>query len=323
MATVQECYNIKLLILLSIFFLPLTFVTSVFGMTNEPQRNDYRGLAIVVAVGCVSCFILIGYLNITHRMMDKGPEDRPLGNPESQHDTIIRKVDENPNIDQTHDGNTPASKRLNVFQNCVKWHQLTAWKHLSKGNARVWFTCKGFALLRCLRPRPKDGFCRLEWTCSCGQPMYGDYTSSRHGIFARKLSELCGKSIQNANSYDIPMPILLGPSTEIDSQTLSLGANSSSSKPASHGVGTANQRSSSPSSSSTTSSDGSVLSQVSSSTSISLPSSEAVPVQSYLELCVNRNKYLTRVGEIPIVNAEGDYLVKSDFELFGTLLCQD
>lgn len=39
--TVQQGHNIKLLTLVSIFFLPLTFVTSVFGMTNMPQKHVY------------------------------------------------------------------------------------------------------------------------------------------------------------------------------------------------------------------------------------------------------------------------------------------
>lgn len=33
--TIQQGHNIKLLTLVSIFFLPLTFVTSVFGMTSR------------------------------------------------------------------------------------------------------------------------------------------------------------------------------------------------------------------------------------------------------------------------------------------------
>lgn len=66
--TVQQGHNIKLLTLVSIFFLPLTFVTSVFGMTNMPARHDYRDFAIVVAVVCVPFFILIGSLNTTRGM---------------------------------------------------------------------------------------------------------------------------------------------------------------------------------------------------------------------------------------------------------------
>jgi hypothetical protein len=43
------------------------------------------------------------------------------------------------------------------------------------------------------------------------------------------------------------------------------------------------------------------------------------PTQSYLELCVNRNRYLTQIGEIPLVNDKGER-VASDFDLFGQYL---
>jgi hypothetical protein len=36
-------------------------------------------------------------------------------------------------------------------------------------------------------------------------------------------------------------------------------------------------------------------------------------------LCVNRNKYLTRLGEIPLVNANGEFQITSDFDLFSKL----
>lgn len=38
--TVQQGHNIKLLTLVSIFFLPSQFVTSVFGMTNMPTSPE-------------------------------------------------------------------------------------------------------------------------------------------------------------------------------------------------------------------------------------------------------------------------------------------
>ena len=66
--TVQQGHNIKLLTLVSIFFLPLTFVTSVFGMTNMPQRDNYTDFAVVVAVVCIPFFILIGSLNTASGM---------------------------------------------------------------------------------------------------------------------------------------------------------------------------------------------------------------------------------------------------------------
>ncbi|KAK3711839.1 hypothetical protein LTR37_009357 [Vermiconidia calcicola] len=61
--TVQQGHNIKLLTMVSIFFLPLTFVTSVFGMTNMPENGHYWMFAIVSSTVCVPFFILIGSLN--------------------------------------------------------------------------------------------------------------------------------------------------------------------------------------------------------------------------------------------------------------------
>lgn len=78
--TVQQGHNIKLLTLVNLFFLPLTFVTSVFGMEILPERSLsysstsisnadkstdeplWRFAAVTVAI-CLPCFILIGSLN--------------------------------------------------------------------------------------------------------------------------------------------------------------------------------------------------------------------------------------------------------------------
>ncbi|KAI9687167.1 MAG: hypothetical protein M1822_002578 [Bathelium mastoideum] len=62
---VQQGHNIKLLTLVSIFFLPLTFVTSVFGMTNMPADNDLWTFGVVTATVCVPFFVLVGSLNTT------------------------------------------------------------------------------------------------------------------------------------------------------------------------------------------------------------------------------------------------------------------
>lgn len=70
--TVQQGHNIKLLTLVSMCFLPLTFVTSVFGMTNMPDNTGphaYTQFAIVSATVCIPFLILIGSLN-THRGMN-------------------------------------------------------------------------------------------------------------------------------------------------------------------------------------------------------------------------------------------------------------
>ncbi|KAF2163096.1 hypothetical protein M409DRAFT_26543 [Zasmidium cellare ATCC 36951] len=66
--TVQQGHNIKLLTLVSIFFLPSQFVTSVFGMTNMPQTPSYWTFGVVLAAVCVPFFILIGSLNTNRGM---------------------------------------------------------------------------------------------------------------------------------------------------------------------------------------------------------------------------------------------------------------
>ena len=63
--TVQQGHNIKLLTLVTIFFLPLTFVTSVFGMTNMDPDDSFRPFGIVTAVICLPTYMLIGSLNTT------------------------------------------------------------------------------------------------------------------------------------------------------------------------------------------------------------------------------------------------------------------
>ncbi|KAL8849157.1 MAG: hypothetical protein Q9221_005834 [Calogaya cf. arnoldii] len=65
MITVQQGHNIKLLTLVTIFFLPLTFVTSVFGMTNMDPEEGFTNFGIVTAVICVPTYFLIGSLNTT------------------------------------------------------------------------------------------------------------------------------------------------------------------------------------------------------------------------------------------------------------------
>ena len=66
--TVQQGFNIKLLTLVSIFFLPLTFVTSVFGMTNMPPGDSFRPFGIVTVIICVPTYFLIGSLNSNRGM---------------------------------------------------------------------------------------------------------------------------------------------------------------------------------------------------------------------------------------------------------------
>ena len=66
--TVQQGHNIKLLTLVSIFFLPLTFVTSIFGMTNMPPDDNFVPFGIVIVIICLPTYLLIGSLNTTQGM---------------------------------------------------------------------------------------------------------------------------------------------------------------------------------------------------------------------------------------------------------------
>ncbi|CAG8983828.1 hypothetical protein HYALB_00005466, partial [Hymenoscyphus albidus] len=66
--TVQQGQNIKLLTLVNIFFLPLTFVTSVFGMTNMPTDAGFWRFGLTLAVVCVPFFFLIGSMNTNRGM---------------------------------------------------------------------------------------------------------------------------------------------------------------------------------------------------------------------------------------------------------------
>ena len=61
--TVNQGINIRLLTLVNIFFLPLTFVTSVFGMTNMPTEPHFWPFGVVLASVCLPCFLLVGSMN--------------------------------------------------------------------------------------------------------------------------------------------------------------------------------------------------------------------------------------------------------------------
>jgi hypothetical protein len=66
--TVQQGQNIKLLTLVNIFFLPLTFVTSVFGMTNMNPDAGFWRFGVTMATVCVPFFLLIGSMNTSRGM---------------------------------------------------------------------------------------------------------------------------------------------------------------------------------------------------------------------------------------------------------------
>ncbi|USP76253.1 hypothetical protein yc1106_03527 [Curvularia clavata] len=61
--TVHQGYNIKVLTIVNLFFMPLTFVTSIFGMTNMPDRANFVNFGIVLAAICIPFFSIIGFLS--------------------------------------------------------------------------------------------------------------------------------------------------------------------------------------------------------------------------------------------------------------------
>ncbi|KAM3081780.1 hypothetical protein ACMFMG_005226 [Clarireedia jacksonii] len=66
--TILQGHNVKLLTMVSIFFLPLTFVTSVYGMTNMSTEHNFGQFGITMVTVCIPFFVLIGFLNTTTGM---------------------------------------------------------------------------------------------------------------------------------------------------------------------------------------------------------------------------------------------------------------
>ena len=59
----SQSHEIKVLTLITIFFLPLTFITSIFGMTDMRSQHNFVFTGIVVILSCVATYIFIGLLN--------------------------------------------------------------------------------------------------------------------------------------------------------------------------------------------------------------------------------------------------------------------
>ncbi|KEF55006.1 uncharacterized protein A1O9_08658 [Exophiala aquamarina CBS 119918] len=61
--TVEQGYNIRLLTFVTMFFLPLTFVTSIFGMTNMPPEDSFLPFALTSVGICVPTYFIILVVN--------------------------------------------------------------------------------------------------------------------------------------------------------------------------------------------------------------------------------------------------------------------
>jgi Mg2+ and Co2+ transporter CorA len=61
--TVDQGYNIKLLTLVTIFFLPLTFCTSVYGMSTINEEEGFTKFGGVVIAICLPTYLLILVIN--------------------------------------------------------------------------------------------------------------------------------------------------------------------------------------------------------------------------------------------------------------------
>ncbi|EXJ82421.1 hypothetical protein A1O3_06234 [Capronia epimyces CBS 606.96] len=61
--TVDQGYNIRILTLVTLFFLPLTFVTSIYGMTNMPPEDGFLPFAVTTVGICVPTYFLILVVN--------------------------------------------------------------------------------------------------------------------------------------------------------------------------------------------------------------------------------------------------------------------
>ncbi|KAL5391789.1 hypothetical protein DPSP01_001078 [Paraphaeosphaeria sporulosa] len=64
--TVQQGENVKLLTIVNVFFLPLTFITSVFGMTNMPDDANFVRFGTVLVAVCLPLFGFIGLASSQH-----------------------------------------------------------------------------------------------------------------------------------------------------------------------------------------------------------------------------------------------------------------
>ena len=61
--TAKLIFEVQLLTIVNLFFMPLTFVTSVYGMTNMSTEPHFWEFGITLATVCVPFFSLVGFLS--------------------------------------------------------------------------------------------------------------------------------------------------------------------------------------------------------------------------------------------------------------------
>ncbi|OAP54629.1 hypothetical protein AYL99_11077 [Fonsecaea erecta] len=61
--TVEQGYNIRLLTLVTLFYLPLSYVTGIYGMTNMPPNDSYIPFAMTTVGICIPTYLLIVIVN--------------------------------------------------------------------------------------------------------------------------------------------------------------------------------------------------------------------------------------------------------------------
>ncbi|OCT48370.1 Mg2+ transporter protein CorA-like/Zinc transport protein ZntB [Cladophialophora carrionii] len=61
--TVEQGYNIRLLTLVTLFYLPLSYVTGIYGMTNMPPEDSFLPFALTTVGICVPTYLLILIVN--------------------------------------------------------------------------------------------------------------------------------------------------------------------------------------------------------------------------------------------------------------------
>ena len=160
------------------------------------------------------------------------------------------------------------------------------------------------SVLRLLRPKVRRGCQRLEWRCSCGRAMYGDYSRRDAMQSSSLVRNLPGcKIVHTAGDNDASRDHDKAPMEQL----------SSSNVPSNTGNGLSNA--------STLVSTGGVVPTDSELESISLNSTSmqqlSKTMPAFFELCVNGSKTRICLGEIIINDGLGNCCIKTDMQLFS------